>query len=162
VVENNIGGKMAKFMMSLVLLQTVVVSVALRLKYSGYFIVVFGLLLFFFLIGHVIVQLSAIRNIPKREPTYPFLILLANIFFFLGFVLQADCGDGYCVVPLLAIFLNDPTSWAQNQFFDVGFYLVVSLLSLCALMITSSFLMKLEKATIPSQGRLKLVEPKKP
>ena len=141
---------MAKFMMSLILLETVVVSVAVRLKYSGYFIVVCGLLLFPFLIGHVIVQIAAIRNIPKREPTYPFLILLANIFFFLGFVLQTDCGDNYCAVPLLAIFRNDPKYWTQVHFLEVGFYFIVSLLSLYALMVTSSFLMRSEKATTPS------------
>jgi hypothetical protein len=87
--------------LQIILVITIVVSLFLRLTVPGWGLIVAGIFLVIIAILHAIVQSYAIRKIPETKAGYAWLILASDLFFFLGFVLQADGGDSDDVrVPL--------------------------------------------------------------
>ena len=77
----------------IVMAVTIILGIWIRLIGVGWFLVFLGLPLLFLAILHTRFQVSAIRRVPNMKPSYVSLILLSNLFFFLGFALQVDFGD---------------------------------------------------------------------
>ena len=81
---------------------TVVLSFIIRVLTPGWMLLVFCIPILIVLLIHLIIQFWAIKNIPQRKPVYVHLILVSNLFLFLGLVLQIDGGDDpHVYVPLL-------------------------------------------------------------
>lgn len=72
---------------------TVLFALVLRILTPGWILILFAIPLLIIVVIHTLVQNKAIKNIPETKPVYASLILLSNLFFFLGFVLQVDGGD---------------------------------------------------------------------
>ena len=126
---------MKQLIMALVLIITVAVSVTLRLQVAGWMIIVLGIPLLIGLIVHLIVHIKSILNIPNKKPTYIRLMLLSNLFFFLGFVLQVDGDDRRTYLPILFWTSTE----LPEQLMDIAYW--VSNFSFLALIVSWSMLM---------------------
>jgi hypothetical protein len=60
----------------------------------GWVLIILGIPLLIIMGLHAGILNGAIKKIPDTKPIYSYLILVSNLFFFLGFVLQVDYGDG--------------------------------------------------------------------
>lgn len=81
---------------------TVLLAFFIRILTPGWLLIIFGIPLLIAILIHVLVQSRAINKVPETKPAYVSLILLSNLFFFLGFVLQVDAGDDpNMYVPIL-------------------------------------------------------------
>ena len=77
----------------LVMAVTLILGTWARLVGIGWILIFIGIPLLFLAILHLMFQVWAIRRVSKMKPAYIPLILLSNLFFFLGFALQVDFGD---------------------------------------------------------------------
>ena len=81
---------------------TMVLGFLIRVLTPGWMLLVFCIPILIALLIHVIIQYWAIKKIPQMKPAYMYLILLSNLFLFLGLTLPIDGGDDpHVYVPLL-------------------------------------------------------------
>ncbi len=131
----------------LVMAVTLLLGIWIRLMGVGWYLVFFGLMLIVIAGFHLRFQVSAIRRVSKMKPSYIWLILLSNLFFFLGFALQVDFGDQYGGYVALAIFYDyyfKHESWdylMNHQPVELNTYMYASIAFLVAL-IVSWFLLR--------------------
>lgn len=122
----------------LVMSVALVLGIWIRLLGAGWFLVCLGLPLIIIAILHLMFQISAIRRISKMKPSYIPLILLSNLFFFLGFSLQIDFGDqggGYlAIVAFYDFYFNSEARSYVNG--NTYLYLFISLGFLVALIVS--------------------------
>jgi len=101
----------------LVMAITVGLGVLVRLSAAGWLMILFFIPDVILTIIHSFIQIRAIRRVSEMKPSYVPLILLSNLFFFLGFALQVDFGDApETYVAILAFFsfhFNKP--WALEE-----------------------------------------------
>jgi hypothetical protein len=130
----------------LVMAATLILAIWIRLMGAGWFLVIFGLILVIIAGFHLRFQVSAIRRVSKMKPSYISLILLSNLFFFLGFALQVDFGDQYGDYVALAIFYDHyfkHESWdylMEHQPAELNIYMYTSIAFLVALIVSWFFL----------------------
>jgi hypothetical protein len=77
-----------------VLIVTVILSAIIRVGTAGWMLIIWGIPLLIILSLHTGILNGAIKKIPDTKPIYSYLMIVSNLFFFLGFVLQVDYGDG--------------------------------------------------------------------
>lgn len=130
----------------LVMATTLILGIWIRLMGVGWYLVFYGLILVIIAGFHLRFQVSAIRRVSKMKRSYIPLILLSNLFFFLGFTLQVDFGDQYGGYVALAIFYDyyfKHESWdylMQHQPMELDIYMYTSIAFLVALIVSWSFL----------------------
>lgn len=83
-----------QLIMFLVMTGIITLGIWVRIMNVGWFLVFSFIPLILVVILHFVFQILAIYMVPKMKPSYIALILLSNLFFFLGFALQIDFGDG--------------------------------------------------------------------
>jgi hypothetical protein len=77
----------------LIMAATLILGIWVRLTGIGWNILLWGIPLLLLATFHCWFQVKAIHRVPKMEPEYILLILLSNLFLFLGFTLQVDSSD---------------------------------------------------------------------
>jgi len=106
-------------------------------------LVFLGIPLLFLAALHLMFQVSAIRRVSKMKPAYIPLILLSDLFFFLGFTLQVDFGDeGGAYLAIVAFYDLYFKHGARDYIADGQFYTFVyaSIAFLVALIVSWFFL----------------------
>lgn len=86
--------KSVQTLLRAVLAVTVILSIIIRIGTPGWIIIFLGIPLLLVISLHTVILTVAIQNIPTTKPIYSYLIVISNLFCFLGFVLQVDYGDG--------------------------------------------------------------------
>jgi hypothetical protein len=116
-VERSANIPLIQPILFLVMAITVCLGILVRASAAGWFMLFFFIPDVILTILHFVVQIRAIRRISEMKPSYVPLILLSNLFFFLGFALQVDFGDAPgTYVAILAFFsFNFNKHWALEQ-----------------------------------------------
>jgi hypothetical protein len=128
----------------LIMTVTLILAIWVRLTGAGWFIILWGIPLLILAILHFGFQVTAIRKASKMKPSYILLMLLSNLFLFLGFALQVDAGDGPGSYLAIVVFYHKylKHSYAnpvpQGQF---SFYLYTNIAFLIALIVSWFFLL---------------------
>lgn len=99
-----------------VLIVTVVLSFIIRIEAGGWILIIFGIPLLIIMVIHIGILNWAIKKIPNTKPIYPYLLIVSNLCFFLGFVLQIDYGDA----PIAYVPIFFPT--ISGITFPIGHY----------------------------------------
>lgn len=86
--------KSVQTLLRAVLTVTVILSIVIRIATAGWVLIILGIPLLIVISLHTGILKGAIQKIPDTKPLYSYLIIVSNLFFFLGFVLQVDYGDG--------------------------------------------------------------------
>lgn len=100
------NGSYIKPTLFFIMVMTLVFSIWVRLMVSGWYLILFGIPLLILAEQHFVFQVSAIRKVSKMKPSHILLILVSNLFFFLGFALQVDAGDAPGAFLAVAVFYN--------------------------------------------------------
>ena len=98
-----------------VLTVTLILSFIIRVLTPGWILILFFIPLLILMILHAIIVKGSIKKIPYTKSPYQYLILLSNLFFFLGCVFQVDGGDApeYYVPILWRIPLSVDSVWGD-------------------------------------------------
>ncbi len=127
----------------LVMAVTIILAILIRIMSPGWFLVFLCIPLMFLAALHFMFQVRAIRRVSKMKPSYISLILLSDLFFFLGFALQTDFGDqggGYlAIVAFYDYFFSDGTR-TNISGVNSYLYMYISLGFLVALIVSWFFL----------------------
>jgi hypothetical protein len=92
---------------------------------------------------HFMFQVRAIRRVSKMKPSYIPLILLSDLFFFLGFTLQTDFGDqGGAYLAIVAFYDNFFNDGTRTNIPEVNsfLYMYISIGFLVALIVSWFFM----------------------
>jgi len=129
----------------LIMITTIIMGMWIRTIGVGWGLLVFGIPLLIIGILHFVFQVSAIRRVSKMKPSYIPMILLSNLFFFLGFALQVDAGDGsgYLAIAVFYGHYISRESWdyvLSHQPAGLSIYMFTSIAFLVALIASWFFL----------------------
>ena len=130
-----------------VLIVTVILSSIIRIRTGGWVLIIFGIPLLIIIGLHAGILNGAIKKVPDTKPIYSYLVIVSNLFFFLGFVLQVDYGDGPgAYVPIFFRYSFPSESKWPGIFnaISVGSFIAL-LISWILLLTLSNSLLKREK-----------------
>lgn len=132
----------------LVLIITIALGWMIRLSVTSLLLLILYFPLLVITIGHIVVQIWAILNIPKMRPSYISFMLISNLLFFLGFALQVDGGSDTKSQLLIAVFFqrnifNQETSnYAFSNYPKLlDLFMIISIISLIQLIASWFFLL---------------------
>lgn len=99
---------------------TVILSLIIRIGTPGWGLIIWGILLLIVMSLHVGFLKEAIKKIPDTKPIFAYLIILSNLFFFLGFVLQVDYDDsGEAYVPIFFPIFSGVSFTSESKWADI-------------------------------------------
>jgi hypothetical protein len=126
---------------------TVLLSILIRIGTAGWLLILFGIPLLIVTSLHAGYMKGAIRKIPATKPMYAYLIILSNVFFFLGFVLQVDYDDsGDACVPIFFPFFSGISFPSDSKWPDI--FSALSVGSFVALLISWILLLTLSNSLL--------------
>jgi len=106
-LPNTDEDKFVQTLLRSVLIVTVILSFIIRIMTPGWILIIFGIPLLIIVGLHTGILNWAIKKIPATKPIFPYLMIVSNLFFFLGFVLQGDYGDSPGVyIPIFFPFIS--------------------------------------------------------
>ena len=147
--------KSVQTLLRTVLTITVILSILIRMGTAGWMLILFGIPLLIALSLHIGILKGAIHKIPETKPIYAYLIILSNLFFFLGFVLQVDADDAAVYVPIFFRYPFPSGSPWPDMFSKISVASFVALLVSWILLLTlRNSVLKKEK---PEQNLLLLI-----
>lgn len=125
-----------------VLTVTVVLSIIIRIGTPGWVLILFGIPLLIVISLHTGFLNGAIQKIPDTKPLYAYLIIASNVFFFLGFVFQADYGDAPgAYIPIFFPFFSGLSFPSESKWPDI--FSAISVGSFVALLVSWILLLTL-------------------
>jgi hypothetical protein len=138
--------KSIQTLLRIVLNVTVILSLIIRIMTAGWVLIIFGIPLLIVLSLHAGFLKAAIKKIPETKPLYSYLIVLSNLFFFLGFTLQVDYGDApEAYVPLFfGVSFPAESHWP-------GIFSKISVGSFAALVLSWILLLTLSKSVLKKE-----------
>jgi hypothetical protein len=121
---------------------TVMLSLIIRIMTPGWVLLLFGIPLLIIMSLHAGYVNGAIKKIPETKPIDTYLIIVSNLFYFLGFVLQVDHGDGPGAgVPIFFPFFSGLSFPAESKW--PGIFNAISIGSFVALVVSWILLLTL-------------------
>ena len=136
-----------------VLIVTVVLSFIIRIEAGGWILIIFGIPLLIIMVIHIGILNWAIKKIPNTKPIYPYLLIVSNLCFFLGFVLQVDAGDSPgAYVPIFFPMLSGFTFPDESKW--PGIFSTISMGSFSALLISWILLLALSNSLLKKESPL--------
>lgn len=117
----------------------------IRIATPGWLLFFCGLPLLIVIILHTMFLNGAIQKIPDTKPIYAYLIVVSNLFFFLGFVLQVDGGDAPGIYVPIFLPLLSGVSFPSESNWPVIFFMI-SVGSFVALLISWILLLTLSNS----------------
>jgi hypothetical protein len=139
--------KSVQTLLRAVLTVTVLLSILIRIGTPGWMLILFGIPLLIVTSLHVGCINGAIQKIPDTKPMYSYLILLSNLFFFLGFVLQVDFDDsGDAHIPIFLPFFSGISFPFESKWTDM--FSAISVGSFIALVVSWILLLTLHNSLL--------------
>lgn len=139
--------KSVQTLLRAVLTVTVLLSIIIRIATPGWMLILFGIPLLIVISLHTGFLNGAIQKIPDTKPIYAYLIIVSNLFFFLGFVLQVDFGDApERYVPIFLPFFSGVSFPSESKWPDI--FRAISVGSFVALLINWVLLLTLSNSLL--------------
>jgi hypothetical protein len=133
-----------------VLIVSLILSFIIRIMTPGWVLIIFGIPLLIIMVLHAGILIWAIKKIPDTRPIYPYLIIIANLFFFLGFVLQVDYGDSPGVyVPIFFPLFSGLSFPSESKW--PGIFTQISMGSFIALLLSWILLLTLSNSLLKKE-----------
>ena len=109
----NDDDKSTQVFLKRVLIGSLILGFVIRILTAGWILVFFFIPLLIIMSLHGSIVSGSIKKIPDTKSPYEYLILLSNLFFFLGCVFQVDRGDApeYYVPILWRMPIPEASNW---------------------------------------------------
>lgn len=113
----NADDKSTQVLLKRVLIITLILGFSIRILTAGWMLLLFFIPLLIIMSLHGSIVNGSIKKIPYTKSPYEYIVLLSDLFFFLGCVFQADYGDAPgAYVPILfpilsGISIPESSSW---------------------------------------------------
>jgi hypothetical protein len=138
--------KSIQTLLRIVLNVTMILSLIIRMMTAGWVLIILGIPLLIVMSLHAGFLKEAIKKIPETKPLYSYLIVISNLFFFIGFTLQVDYGDAPTAhVPILfGVSFRAESNWP-------GIFSTISVGSFVALVLSWILLLTLSKSVLKKE-----------